>query len=87
MKAITIRELHARTGVWVRQAAQHGEIVVTDRGRAVARIVGEVGQSKSPYFAQRKLLPAFSKLTKRGKLRGGTDSTEIISEDRDGRSS
>ena len=36
-----------------------------------------------PYFARRKLNPAFKKLMKSGALRGGRDSTEIISEDRD----
>ena len=30
MKTITIRELHARTGRWVREAAQHGQILVKD---------------------------------------------------------
>jgi hypothetical protein len=36
-----------------------------------------------PYFARRKLLPEFKKLMESGALRGGRDSTEMISEDRD----
>jgi hypothetical protein len=36
-----------------------------------------------PYFARRKLNPEFKKLMESGALRGGRDSTEIISEDRD----
>lgn len=36
-----------------------------------------------PYFAHRKFLPEFKKLMESGALRGGRDSTEMISEDRD----
>lgn len=36
-----------------------------------------------PSFARRKLLPEFKKLMESGALRGGRDSTEMISEDRD----
>jgi prevent-host-death family protein len=38
MKTISIRELHLRTGQWVRHAASRGPIVVTDRGRRVAAL-------------------------------------------------
>jgi hypothetical protein len=38
---------------------------------------------ETPYFARRKLLPEFKKLMENGVLRGGRDSTEMISEDRD----
>ena len=38
MKTISIRELHLRTGQWVRHAASRGAIVVTDRGRRVAAL-------------------------------------------------
>jgi prevent-host-death family protein len=83
MKTISIRELHERTGEYIRQAAQTGEIYVTDRGKTVARIVPEHHQPETPYFARRKLTPAFRKLMKDGKLRRGPDSTAIVSEDRD----
>ncbi len=38
MKTISIRELHLKTGQWVRHAANRGPIVVTDRGRRVAAL-------------------------------------------------
>lgn len=38
MRTISIRELHLRTGEWVRRAASRGPIVVTDRGRRVAAL-------------------------------------------------
>jgi prevent-host-death family protein len=83
MKTISIRELHEKTGEYIRQAAETGEIFVTDRGKTVARIVPEHTEAKTPYFARRKLTPQFRKLMKGGKLRGGTDATRIVSEDRD----
>jgi antitoxin (DNA-binding transcriptional repressor) of toxin-antitoxin stability system len=84
MKTISIRELHERTGQWVRDAHRHGEIVITDRGQAVAKILPEATPPKVP-FSKRKLLPGFAKLEASGKLRGGTDSTIGISEDREDR--
>ncbi len=83
MKTISIRELHQKTGEWVRLAARHGEIRVTDRGRTVARILPDTDVRETPYFSRRKLLPDFRRLMQQGKLRGGTDSTQMISEDRD----
>ena len=83
MKTITIRELHARTGQWVRQAVRHGQIRVTDHGRTVARIVPDTEPAPIAYFARRKLSPAFQRLVNSGKLSRGTDSTFIISEERD----
>lgn len=38
MKTISIRELHLKTGFWVRHAASRGPIAVTDRGRRVAAL-------------------------------------------------
>jgi prevent-host-death family protein len=38
MTTISIRELHLRTGRWVRHAASRGPVVVTDRGRKVAAL-------------------------------------------------
>jgi antitoxin (DNA-binding transcriptional repressor) of toxin-antitoxin stability system len=83
MKTITIRELHERTGAWVRKAAQLGTITVTERGRPVARLeaIPEPGR-KNPFLG-RKVRPGYRKLM--GKLTGGTDSVVIVSEDRGGR--
>jgi prevent-host-death family protein len=83
MKRISIRELHEKTGEYVRSVSEVGEIFVTDRGKIVARIVPQHELPQVPYFARRKLTPAFQKLLKSGKLRGGTDSTRAVSEDRD----
>ena len=83
MKTITLRELHQKTGKTVRRVAEVGEIYVTDRGNTIAKIVPQEATPEVPYFARRKLTAAFRKLMRGGKLRGGTDSTMVISEDRD----
>ncbi len=85
MKTITIRELHAKTGEWVREAALHGQILVTDNGRAVARIVPETEEGSVPYFAARKPSAAFARLDATGKTGQGTDVTQLISDDREDR--
>jgi prevent-host-death family protein len=86
MKTVTIRELHARTGELVRQASRDGEIRVTDSGRVVAKILPEAEPPQVPYFARRKVSPAFKRLDESGKTGRGTDSTTAISEDREDRS-
>lgn len=83
MKTISIRELHHNTGEWIRKAAKVGEIHVTERGKTIARILPQVPTPEIPYFARRKLNPAFRRIMHR--LSGGTDTTRIISEDRDSR--
>jgi antitoxin (DNA-binding transcriptional repressor) of toxin-antitoxin stability system len=79
MKTISIRELHEATGRWVRRA-QAGEVYVTERGRLVAKIVPASPLPAKPYFASPKFTPAFR--AQRKYLHGGTDSTDIISEER-----
>ncbi|HKB89279.1 MAG TPA: hypothetical protein VKC60_02055 [Opitutaceae bacterium] len=82
MKAISIRQLHDATGKWVRRAASLGGLHVTERGRVVAKLVPAAALPDRPYFAaQRKFLPAYR--AARPFLKGGTDSTRTISEDRD----
>jgi antitoxin (DNA-binding transcriptional repressor) of toxin-antitoxin stability system len=83
MTAISIQELHEHTDLWVRKATEQEPIVVTDKGRAVAKIVPAPITSEHTPFRARNLLPGFAEL--QSKLRGGTDSTEIISEMRDDR--
>ena len=87
MKVVSIRELHARTGKLVREASRQGQILVTDNGRTVAKILPESEPLEAPYFARRKFIsPEIRKLIESGKLgRGGTDSTIAISEDREDR--
>ncbi|HWB06565.1 MAG TPA: hypothetical protein VG796_26305 [Verrucomicrobiales bacterium] len=83
MIAISIRELHEQTDLWVRKATEQEPIVLTDNGQAIARIVPVPAVPAKNPFLNRKLLPGFAAL--QAKLHGGTDSTEIISEMRDGR--
>jgi prevent-host-death family protein len=85
MKAVSIRELHAKTGELVREASQHGHILVTDNGRTIAKIVPETNGTGVPYFAQRKVSTAFAKLDASGKTGNGADATQSISEDREDR--
>jgi antitoxin (DNA-binding transcriptional repressor) of toxin-antitoxin stability system len=85
MKTISIRNLHDRTGECIRQAEEYGEVFVTARGRIVAKISPAANPQITPYFSNRRLSPAFRKLIDKGRLRGGTDSTEIISQERDAR--
>jgi antitoxin (DNA-binding transcriptional repressor) of toxin-antitoxin stability system len=76
MKAISIRELHLRTGRWVRSLEDGGPMLVTDRGRPIATLV--------PFEARdgRKGLPdreaAIAKLP-----RIPIDSADYVSEARD----
>ncbi len=81
MKAVSIRELHEKTGKWVRLAEAHEEIIITDRGRPVASLAPYRSPLKVNRFSARKILPAYQKL--RGKLSRGTGSGALISEDRD----
>jgi len=81
MKTITIRQLHHKTGEWVRKAAHLGEIHVSERGKTIAKIVPQTAAPEVPYFARRKLSRRFRAVM--DKLQGGTDSTRIISADRD----
>jgi antitoxin (DNA-binding transcriptional repressor) of toxin-antitoxin stability system len=81
MKTISIRELHARTGAWVRRAVELGAITVTERGKPLVRIEAVPDAKAVNPFRARPLRPGYARL--RGKLGRGTDSTAIISEDRD----
>lgn len=80
MKTISIRELHTRTGHYVRRASAE-PVAVTDRGAVVARLV-PVSAPSGALFAQRRLRPGFKRFLAAGLL-GGTDSSRMISDDRD----
>lgn len=81
MKRISIRELHEKTGQWVRLAEAHEQIIITERGRPVAALAPYRMSGKANRFKERMLLPAFNKL--RGKLSDGTESGALLSADRD----
>ena len=81
MKSISIRELHEKTGEWVRRSEKLGAITVTDRGKAVARIVPVEANAAVNPFATRKLRRGYTRML--GSLKGGTDSTQSVAEDRE----
>lgn len=78
MVAITIRDLHMKTGAWVRKAALHDGIVVMDRKLPVARIIPFKEAEAGCSFADRELVKEF-----RGMRRLKVDSSHLVSEDRD----
>jgi prevent-host-death family protein len=80
MRAVSIRELHTRTGHYVRAAARE-PLAVTERGTTVARLVPAGDPAGLPRFADRRLRPGFKRLLARPHR--GTDSGIIVSEDRD----
>ncbi len=85
MRTVTIRELHAKTGELVRDASRHGQILVTDNGRTIAKILPETEGTGTPYFAGRKPSKAFFRLDESGRTGRGPDVTRWISEDREDR--
>jgi antitoxin (DNA-binding transcriptional repressor) of toxin-antitoxin stability system len=85
MKRVTLRELHENTGSLVREAVRLGGLVVTDRGTPIARIEPANRPVTDKPFKHRRILPAYQELLDTHALQGGTDSTQIVREDRDGR--
>ena len=78
-----LHELHENTALWVSKATEQEPIVLTDKGQPVAKIVPlPVTKADNP-FLTRKLLPGYEAIMH--KRYGGQDSTEIISDMRDGR--
>ena len=83
MKTISIKELHDKTGEWLRRVRTEGEVIVTERGTPVARMLPPPRMAVGSPFAKRKLLRGVASLIERPI--GGPDSAEIISTMRDGR--
>ena len=78
MKTISIRDLHIKTGEWIRRAACGERVVVTDRGRPIASLTSiKEGDFGTPY-SERELLLEFEALPE---VSG--DSTRDLSEDRE----
>ena len=75
---ISIRELHNKTGKWIRSAARDQKIVVTERGHPIATIGPFSSDEMGVPFAQRREIAAFKNLPK---VRG--DSSGFIADDRD----
>ena len=83
MKTISIKELHDKTGHWLRRVKAEGEVIVTERGSPVARMLPPAKPAAGNPFAKRKLLRGVARLIRR-KI-GGPSSEEIISAMREGR--
>lgn len=81
---IPIRELHARTGHFVRLAAGRHEIIITERGKPAARIcplVPAPGQAQPATLGQRRRMRAdYLSARKQGKLSSAADSTPSLIE-------
>ena len=77
MTTITIRELHMKTGQWVRAAARGKRgLLVLDRGRPAARLVPADGETGID-FSERKLVRGFDRLPELS-----VDSARLLEEDR-----
>lgn len=81
MKTISIRELHARTGHWVRYAAGNGGVTVTDNGTPVATLESiDDSLSAKMTLHDRPMVSGYKAIMDQP-VKG--DSTEGISDDRD----
>lgn len=81
---VPIRELHARTGHFVRLAARQTEIIVTERGKPTARLSPLVPAPEAPVeqtLGQRRRLRAdYQEARDQGKLTWPEDSTPGLAE-------
>jgi prevent-host-death family protein len=84
---VTVRQLHARTGHYLRKASKQQRVIVTDNGKPIVELIPIAPDRDSiPYFARRKYLPGFKKLMDAGAFTFGPKDrniTDLISEDRD----
>ena len=79
-KRISLRELHEKTGMLIREASASGySVVVTDRGKPLATITPYTADVERRTFRERELSPAFAALQRR---RASGDSTTDVSDDR-----
>lgn len=78
MKEISVRDLHLKTGDWVRKVRIEQKIVISERGVPVATLIPFEPAHKATSFAKRRLVQGFAKLPKIDH-----DSTEYIASDRD----
>jgi prevent-host-death family protein len=80
MKEISIRELHRRTGEWVRKARKYGVILVRDRNVPVAKLVPVSNEPSENRFEKWRPLKKFAAALDRPV--GGTPVEDIIGQDR-----
>ena len=80
MKEISIRELHRRTGAWVRDARKYGSILIRDRSTPVAKLTPVDEEPAVNLFEGWKPRKRFAKALDRPV--GGTPVEEMIGQDR-----
>jgi prevent-host-death family protein len=80
MKEISIRELHRRTGAWVREARKYGSILIRDRSRPVAKLIPIDEEPAVNVFENWRPRKKFAAALDRPV--GGTPVEEIIGQDR-----
>ena len=81
MKEISIRELHRKTGTWVRSARRYGTILVRDRNVPVATLTPVTEAPAVNRFEGWRPLKKFASAINRSV--GGTPLADFVSEDRD----
>lgn len=81
MKSISIRELHRRTGHWVRDARKYGKIVVLDRTVPIAQLTPLDAEPPVNPFATWKPAKRFAAALRTPVK--GRPAEDIVSEDRD----
>ncbi len=86
MKTISLRELRHNAGKWMRRVADEEQIIITDRGVPIAKVVlPDAPAGKRKTWAERPLRPGYAALMRAGKLKSTGDSSIGISEDRTSR--
>jgi antitoxin (DNA-binding transcriptional repressor) of toxin-antitoxin stability system len=81
MKEVSLRELHRRTGAWVRRTRTHGSILIRDRNTPIAILTPVTDAPPANLFADWKPLARFAAALDRPV--GGTPVEHLVSEDRD----
>ena len=77
MEQIKIRDLHIKTGEWVRRTTRGEGVIITERGRPVDSLIPFYEDSLGRSFREQKLTPEFDALSEvPGEVAG------YISEDR-----
>jgi prevent-host-death family protein len=81
MRKTSVRDLHINTSALVREAEQGGTIIIERRGEPVAELRPLTSKPEITREQKERIMADMRKIWAR--LRPGTDSTQIISEDRD----
>lgn len=58
-------------------------LVLTALEQELGRSKAEEGETHAPYFVRRELLPEYEALLQAGAFQEGTDSADIVSQERD----